>query len=441
MGCGEIYSVPMDMCSLSDPNPALLDQLLAPALFILNNYSRCTRPCPAISDEDFVRRGFLRTLSQAKSGRDFLQQQAEVFDQPVARASFFDSLHSSRRRDLLLELNSQLYVQADPQGQEDLLAPFPELANRTVWAVDGHKIDHACHALRDPKGRHVPPNSLYLLCLHRGLFFNLAAVQGHGRYRHEMPVFRSAWPKFLRCQPARRNPAAAPLVIADPAFIDHAFWDRQRAMREAGVLMITRAKDNFSPRDQQARSFDRNDPVNRGVDADWLVTFEGGHRMRLIEYADPETGTCYQFLTTDLTLRPGVVAWLYFLRWRIEKVYDTAKNKLEETKGWATGPVAQDVQAHFLALTHNLLVLFRGTLDRDFGLRETKIVRKGQRRLTQRVAQARSNGMEVHPLHFKMPRIVQLSLQFIRTLRNHVLAQRCLSHALPHLQASLLAYL
>lgn len=441
MGCVEIYSVAMDIHSLSDADPALLDELMAPARFVLENYSRHTRPCPTISDENFVRRGFLRTLSQARSGRDFLQQQAEVFDQPLARASFFDSLHSSRRRDLLLELNSQLYVQSHTEAGEDLLAPFPELADRAVWAVDGHKIEHACHALRDPKGRHVAPNSLYLLCLHNGLFFNLAAVQGHGRYRHEMPVFRSAWPKFLHRQPHRRNSSTAPLVIADPAFIDHAFWDGQRQMRQAGVLMITRAKNNLAPRDQQARSFDPNDPVNRGVESDWLVTFDGGYEMRLIEYADPETGTRYQFLTTDLTLRPGVVAWLYLLRWRIEKVYDTAKNKLEETKGWATGQVAQEIQAHFLALTHNLLVLFRGKLDSDFGLREEKIVRKSERRLTQRVDRARSNKMDVHPLQFRMPRIVQLSLQFIRTLRNHVIAQRRLSHALPHLQASLLAYL
>ena len=431
----------MDMCSLSHPDPALLDQLLAPARFILKNYSRSTRPCPVISDEDFVRRGFLRTLSQAKSGRDFLQHQAEVFNEPLARASFFDSLHSIRRRDLLLELNSQFYLQPRPNAPEDLLAPFPELADRAVWAVDGHKIKHTCHALRDPKGRHVAPNTLYLLCLHSGLSFNLAAVQGHGRYRHEMPVFRAAWPKFLRRQPARPNPATAPLVVADPAFIDHAFWDQQRTLRQAGALMITRAKENLAPRAQKARPFDQNDPVNLGVDSDRRVTFDGGHVMRLIEYTDPETGTCYQFLTTDLTLRPGVVAWLYLLRWRIEKVFDTAKNKLEETKGWATGPVAQEIQAHFLALTHNLLVLFRSKLDRDFDLREEKILRKGERRLTQRVDRARSNKMEVHPMHFKMPRIVQLSLQYIRTLRNHVFAQHRLSHALPHLHASLRTYL
>ena len=50
-----------------------------------------------------------------------------------------------------------------------------------MWAVDGHKIKHACHAVRDSKGRQVAPNTLYMLCLHSGLFFNLAPVQGDGR--------------------------------------------------------------------------------------------------------------------------------------------------------------------------------------------------------------------------------------------------------------------
>ena len=105
--------------------------------------------------------------------------------------------------------------------------------------------------------------------------------------------------------------------------------------------------------------------------------------MRLIQYADPETGICYQFLITDMELRPGVIAWLYLLRWRIEKVFDTSKNKLEETKAWATGEVARLIQGHFLALTHNLLVLFRGFLESDFGIREEKLEDKRSQHLEQ----------------------------------------------------------
>jgi hypothetical protein len=435
----------MNLFSLSDSqffkNPLLLEQLLAPMENVHRNFTRSSRDCPGIPDADFLRLGFLRTLSQARSGRDFLQQQQEIWDTVIQRSSFFDSLHSERRLHFLNETSWELYARGRQSQPTDLLACFPELQGRCVWAVDGHKIEHACHALRDGKGRQVAPNTLYLLCLHSGLLFNLAAVQGDGRYRHEMPVFRDALPGFLRKEFSRGKGRRSPLCILDPAFIDNNFWDRQSQLRQCGALMITRAKDDISPKHFRKRSFDATDPVNVGIDTDSLVTFAGGQQMRLIQYADPETGDCYQFLTTDLELRPGVIAWLYLLRWRIEKVFDTAKNKLEETKAWATGEVARKVQGHFLALTHNLLVLFRGFLESDFGMREEKLEEKRQKQLERREKVAQTQGCELHHLHRKMPPIVQLSLQFIRTLRNQILAKVPFYKALPQIRAMLAAYL
>ena len=175
-----LFNVP----AVSDINPLLLDQVLAPIQHVLENYTRHSRKCSGITDQDFIRMGVWRTLSQATSGRDFLQQQSEAFDNSVQRASHFDALHSPRRRRLLEEVSWQLYVQGR-QGQRDessdRLTAFPELKGRAVWAVDGHKIKHACQAVRDSKGRQVAPNTLYLLCLHSGLLFNLAPVQGDGR--------------------------------------------------------------------------------------------------------------------------------------------------------------------------------------------------------------------------------------------------------------------
>jgi hypothetical protein len=398
-------------------------------------------PIPGLSDVEFLRLGFLRTLGQSRSGRDFLQQQQEIFDIDVPRASFFDTLHSKRRRQFLQEVSWRLYVRGRQSLAPDLLSAFPELKGRVVWAGDGHKIEHACHALRDSKGRQVAPNTLYLLCLHSGLMLHLAAVQGDGQYRHEMPVFRQALPEVLRQEFSGRKKSRAPLLIVDPAFIDHTFWDQQHQLRAAGALMITRAKNDICPQKFEERSFDRNDPVNTGVDTDCRVTFAGGQQMRLIQYADPETGEGFQFLTTDMELRPGVIAWLYLLRWRIEKVFDTAKNKLEETKAWATGETARQIQGHFLALTHNLLVLFRGLLESEFAMRDQKLVDKRQRSLEQRQKKAQAEGRQLHPYHWKMPAIVQLSLQFIRTLRNQILAKVRFNDALTQIRAMLIAYL
>ena len=256
-----------------------------------------------------------------------------------------------------------------------------------------------------------------------------------------MPVFRDALPDFLRLEFRRGKRAPRPLFIIDPAFIDHEFWSRVALLRRCGAQMIIRAKSDIAPQKMERRPFDAEDPANTGVDEDWLVTFAGGRVMRLVQYTDPETGVSYQFLATDLELRPGVIAWLYLLRWRIEKVFDTAKNKLQESKAWATGEVARQIQAHFLAITHNLLVLFRVLLERDLGIREEKLEKRRTTHLEQRERFARRHGGRLHPLHYRMPKIVQLSLQFIRTLRNQILRRNSFRAALPQIQAMLEDYL
>jgi hypothetical protein len=424
-------------------NPTLADQFLAPLLHVLANYVRQKLDCPEISDADFLRLGCWRVLSQVQSGRDFIQQQQEMFDSDLKRSSFFAVLHSRRRRDLLAECSWQLYLQGSRQlcrARDDLLAAFPQLEGRPVWAVDGHQIAHACHALKDSKGNHVPPNSLYLLCLHTGLLQNLSPVQGEGIYRHEMPIFRQHLPGWLQKQPQRRK-GHPPILVLDPAFVDKQFWSQMTLLRSAGAVMIIRAKENMKPEVYSRFRWAVEDPVNVGIQGDFLVGFDGSVGMRWITYVDPESGETYEFLTTDKSLPPGLIAWLYLLRWRIEKVFDTGKNKLLETKAWATGEVAQAVQAHFLALTHNLLVLFRHYLQSEHGLEEVKLIRKREDSLRQRDHRATDEGRQIHPLHKEMPPVVQLSVQFIRTLRNQISQNNSLASSLARLAAMLNAYL
>jgi hypothetical protein len=418
------------------------DLLLNPVYDALENFTRSARDCPGFLDRDFVRAGVMRTLSQCKSGRDFLQQQRELFDSAIGRTAFFNSLHSCRRRDVLREVSERFMVQAERQlrAEEDLLALFPELSDRSVWAVDGHQIEHACHAMRDSKGRFVSVNTLYLLDLHTGLLATLAPVQGNGTYSHEMPVFRAAARAWLK-QGRQRARGAMPIFVNDPAFIDNPFWSRASQMRQCGAAMITLLKENMNPEKGVLLTFDRLDEVNRGVDGDLKVVFSNGITMRLVIYTDPETGECYHFLTTCFDLRPGVIAWLYFLRWRIEKVFDTSKNKLEEKKAWANGKVAQEIQGHFLALTHNILVLFRHYLSTRHHADEEKLKRKRDAALKKRVEAAGKKKRRLHPLTFRLPSIVQLSLQFIRSIRNLIAAKATLKATLPQITAMLTAYL
>jgi hypothetical protein len=253
-----------------------------------------------------------------------------------------------------------------------------------------------------------------------------------------MPVFRSRLDDWLK---ARDKRGPMPIFVADPAFVDKTFWTRMRLFAKRGALVITRTKVNMNPILLGSNAWDPAAPANQGVLADESVGFDGSCVMRRIRYRDPETGVDYEFLTTVKDLAPGLIALIYLLRWRIEKVFDTGKNKLQETKAWAVGTVAQQIQAHAFALTHNLMMLLRRHLDLNHGLREVKIENKRETALVARQQRAARSGRTVASLHSQLPAVVQLTVQFIRTLRNGILAKLPWRAALVLLRPTMMAYL
>jgi len=419
-------------------NPRLLDQVLSPAVHTLDNYIRGVYRDGPLDDFRFVRLGVCRVLSQAASGRDFLQMADDVLGEPVARSSFFDSLHCTRRLRMLAMLNAEL-VMRNKSSTNDLLAGFPELGDVPVFAVDGHHVEHAVHSPDDHKGEKVSSNNLYLLCLHTALLWNLGAVQGDGSHGHEMPVFRQRVIHWLPQWRVRKG-RPAPIFVGDPAFVDKAFWTRM-AIGDTRARFITRTKANMKPIVYGSRRWNPEKVVNQGVTADVIVGFDGAVTMRMVRYTDPETATEYEFLTSVEDLDPGLIALLYLTRWRIEKVFDTTKNKLEETKSWAVGETAQEIRAHFVALTHNLLVLLRAELERGHGVREEKVERKRNAQTIRREQRAKKAGRKVAEVQRRLPAVVQLTAQYIRAVRNGILNGTRWIRALAQLHAATKSYL
>jgi hypothetical protein len=101
-----------------------------------------------------------------------------------------------------------------------------------------------------------------------------------------------------------------------------------------GIRIVTRLKDNMKPMAKIPLAFDRLDKVNTGVTGFYAVSFNNtvGH-MLMVEYTDPETGQQYSYITTMENVRLGVIAWLYKLRWNIEKVFDVFKNEKQPKTG------------------------------------------------------------------------------------------------------------
>ncbi len=214
---------------------------MQPALGRLRDYTRGARRDGTLDDETFVRLGLRRALDGDESGRAFLQARGDA-GEALARATWFDAWQSRRRLAVIEQMAGRSYAVMERLLQErDWLGAFPELQERAVWAVDGHQIEHACHALRDRQAEQVPVGITYGLCLHTGLMRPLGCFQVEGKRGHEWPLFKQQWHRWLRVD---RRPLL-PVLVVDPAYIDVLFWAQQKIQRQA--VVITREKKNMKP--------------------------------------------------------------------------------------------------------------------------------------------------------------------------------------------------
>lgn len=373
--------------------------------------SRYERTCPVISDRRFFKMGLSRVLSNVKSGREFLQEQMEVAGEKTARQTFFDALHSARRLNFIRDCSEQFARIAQWLGGEsmpDQLVDFPELDDWNVYAVDGHCIEHASHSSRSEKGTFIPAGMIYKTNLRN----SLTTILGHqpqtasGGRKHELRVFKAL------VSPKIRNW----LFVVDRAYIDTMYWLKARHCQ--GIRIVTRLKDNMKPMAKIPLAFDRLDKVNTGVTGFYAVSFNNtvGH-MLMVEYTDPETGQQYSYITTMENVRPGVIAWLYKLRWNIEKVFDVFKNQFHQDKAWAASPVALQIGACMTAAAYNFVRLVEWIMA-AFAITETKLKKKRRKSLQNRERKAAQNRGAIHPLEFSVHRVFTLSAQFIRTVRN-----------------------
>ena len=422
---------------INTPLDKPLATLLSDPLRAAFDYVRSKRDCPEFSDFNFAWFNIQRSWGEHHSGRDMLQYLDESLEHELSRSTYFDALHSERRRTMIEECSAGLELllqrSLDAMGL-DHLSEFPALADCEIWGMDGHHVEHACHDRRTAKDAFVSINTIYGMNLRNGLCRHFCPVAGNGKHAHEWPAFKQTYPDFWKTVGHARKV----IMVGDMAFTDKQFWCREKWNRRA--VLITRMKENTKPCFAVPQEFDPGLPINIGVLGVYLIGLNNAGTMRLVEYENPETGELFRFITTDDELEPGLVAWLYFLRWRIEKLFDTMENKLHETKAWASGRTAQVIQATCISMAHNLLVYLGGVLDRHAGITERKLEQKRQRALDNRAEAAAAKGRSLHPFLRTSP-IVQLSLQFIRTVRNLFFRTEPLRCHLPRFRKSLGVYL
>lgn len=331
-----------------------------------------------ISMPDFITLGVHRHLQANRSLREMVQQLmhfAETPWPPVARSTFSDALASTPRRDVLRGVTSPLVALART-SLPDRLADLDIDTGRAVLAMDGtyqHESTHF-HKSTPKDGGQDNPKGHALLTFYDVRLGCPCDVQMDTRSRHETALLND-----YDSNPDALTHQKHALWLVDRAFIDARFWEAKKKKHK--VTMITRMKANLIIQQHDDLPV-ANIDCNKGVVADQLVELNSAKTLwRLISYQTPQ-GKAVQFLTNELELEPGVIAFLYSRRWDEEKCFDTWKNDFAMGKAWGKSPVAIENQVRLAIITSILLAMFIQDKAGQHGVEDEKSLRKQHQRQT-----------------------------------------------------------
>jgi len=328
---------------------------------------------------DFVALGLLRHLKGMHTLREQIQALQHLDPSapdrpPLARSTWSDALSAVSRRTVMQALVPKLVIDAQAV-LPDRLANLPGLGQRPVRAMDGtYQRESAHYRRRAPKdGGTDNPKGHALLS-----FYNLRLGIPEDAYvdtrnRHESLLLRD-YDRQASALTRERNT----LWLVDRAFIDGRFWDRKKA--QLGQTMITRMKSNLQYSVEQERVIDRENPVNEGIVSDQQLQLNSAEQPWRRICLVSRRGRVVEFLTNELELEPGVIAFLYSRRWEEEKCFDTWKNDFSQAKAWGKSLTAIENQVLLAIVTSIVIAMCLRQLFGDEPPRDDKALRKQDQR-------------------------------------------------------------
>ena len=376
------------------------------------------RVCNELSDIQWMMLGTRRALEDHPSGRAFLQHLHACGVGAPEVSHFFESLKSARRLalggEVCMALSKRPRAQAD-----DILGGAGELEDFDLYAGDGHFHAAAVHDPHSADGIKYGTGHFFSLNLRtHGLSHLGVADQASRRKEHDMHALKRLEIATLR-QGARVGRKV--IYVWDRAGIDFRQWHQWK--QGAGIYFLSRQKENMRLEVIGTNAFDAEDPRNAGVLSDEMVATSAGVSVRRIRYFCPVRGEEFGFITNVNRVPPGLLAHLYRIRWDIEKVFDQLKNKLGETKAWASSANAKTMQAQFLCIAHNLMLLCEDTLESAHGIRNEAELRRRAQRLEKLSSQLAAQNQHLPLLMAASRRLTQRSVKFIRWLRVQLFGQ------------------
>ena len=397
-------------------------------------YPLWAKNCPEFSDIDFLHMGLLRCITSVDSGRHFLQNAGDLHDIHCPHSTYFNALKSRRRSKMLKAVGKQSYNHLCMLANEagiDYLSHFPELDSYDIEAADGHFIMNACHTPKNEKGKVFAAGFIYAMNLRNGFLNPICRVTDGTRKSHEIPFFK----EWLENEYSENAPDRKKLYIYDRAAVDYFWWDKQK---KNNVYMISVLKENAVTEMVKALDYNTEDKVNTGVISYEIHRSKNKQVFSIVKYKDPETGKIYNFITTlPTTIRPGIIAVLYYKRWTIEKAYNNTKSDLKETKAWSCDKYSLESQMRLTAMAYNLIRLLEEKTKKSDSKMIHPAEKKYQNELRRRMEKAEAEGKYINPILFTQ-RIARISSFTVRAVKNAILTNMPLAVLMDKLIARLI---
>lgn len=413
----------------------ILGEWFQPMLGSLQKVRFSDKKFSALPMESFVLFGCLRQIQSISTLREQIQDLFHLNPAsaalPLARSTWSDALASSTRCNILRAALTHLTTYAQ-QSLPDRLAHVEGLEERPVIATDASYLRESAHYYpvyttdggSDNQKGHM---MLSHYDLRKGI--PLAATT-QTQSMGEMLVFKQdelAANSWLQVNNA--------IHVVDRAFIDGRYWD-QRYQRYRSTV-ITRMKSIITYTCVEDRAIAPS-VSNHGVLYDREVTLKHGKkRWRLVGFLCPD-GLKYEYLTNDLTLEPGVIAFLYHRRWDKEKYYDSFKNDLAGAKAWGKSPVAIEQQALIGIVTVLLTRLFLLRRQHDLQLDKPDATQNRKHQIKQEQADFTTTSIAYRVFWMHLSKITK---QLWRFLKNCFMQKNSLEFYQRQLKPLLLRYL
>ena len=413
--------------------------LLEPVEPALNKIRLGYAEGPVLSMWDFVALGVLRHLKGVQTLREQVQtllhlDPTEPNRPPLARSTWSDALSATSRLTAMRALVPTLMHEAG-QVLPDRLADLPGLEQRPVRAIDGTYQKESAHFQRRTRKQGGNDNAKGHALLS---FYNVRlgvpeAVHVETRSRHEQALLRD-YDREASALTQQRNT----LWLVDRAYIDGRYWDKKKA--DLGQTMITRMKSSLCYSVIRKQPIDGDNPVNRGIISDRLIQLDSAKQSwRLVHFVS-RRGHAVEFLTNELELEPGVIAFLFSRRWEEEKCFDTWKNDFSQAKAWGKHATAIENQTLLAIVTSILIAMLLHQVLGDEPPHDEKALRKQDKR--QAKGYGEKDGTDrpewTRPLYRFTTKLSRQVLRFFRSCFDKIASPRLYQRQLrPMLRAYL----